>query len=69
MVPTFISMSEVRKILVTGKSINFLREVCQDMTSSPEREFMLRTFENINGKYIRYSLVKGRLHFSSPKSR
>lgn len=51
MVPSFITMSEARKILVTGKSINFLREICQDMTSSSERETMLKTFEIIDGMF------------------
>uniref|UniRef100_A0A0C9S147 Tubgcp3_0 protein n=1 Tax=Fopius arisanus TaxID=64838 RepID=A0A0C9S147_9HYME len=32
MVPSFISKSQARKILGTGKSINFLREVCKDST-------------------------------------
>ena len=32
MVPTFISKSQAKKILGTGKSINFLREVCKDFT-------------------------------------
>ncbi len=30
MIPKFISLSLVKKILVTGKSINFLRSVCDD---------------------------------------
>lgn len=30
MVPSFINRAQARKILGTGKSINFLREVCKD---------------------------------------
>lgn len=48
MVPSFITISEARKILVTGKSINFLREICQYMTSSSEISTR-RIFETING--------------------
>ncbi|KAH0553598.1 gamma-tubulin complex component 3 [Cotesia glomerata] len=33
MVPTFITKSQAKKILGTGKSINFLREVCKDSTT------------------------------------
>lgn len=57
MVPSFITMAEARKILVTGKSINFLREICQDMTSSSERETMLRTFETIDGTFKYFYLL------------
>ncbi|KAL7301860.1 hypothetical protein TKK_0005465 [Trichogramma kaykai] len=32
MVPSFISRSQAKKILCTGKSINFLREVCKDFS-------------------------------------
>lgn len=34
------------KILVTGKSINFLREVCQDKTGIQGREELKQSFEN-----------------------
>lgn len=32
MLPSFISKAQAKKILGTGKSINFLREVCKDFT-------------------------------------
>jgi len=34
MIPKFLSLSWVKKILATGKSINFLRRVCDDATSN-----------------------------------
>ncbi|XP_046746973.1 gamma-tubulin complex component 3 isoform X2 [Diprion similis] len=37
MVPTFISKAQARKILGTGKSINFLREICKDSAPLQER--------------------------------
>lgn len=49
MLPSFITMAQAKKILVTGKSINFIREICQDLSNLPGRETMQRTFENING--------------------
>ncbi|XP_060553963.1 gamma-tubulin complex component 3 homolog [Ruditapes philippinarum] len=38
MIPTFITTDQARRILLTGKSINYLRQVCQDRspTKSPE---------------------------------
>lgn len=38
MLPTFISPEMANKILVTGKSINFLREICQDKTPVDGRD-------------------------------
>lgn len=38
MVPSFISRSQAKKILCTGKSINFLREVCKDFSPLQDRE-------------------------------
>uniref|UniRef100_A0A182NG02 Gamma-tubulin complex component n=1 Tax=Anopheles dirus TaxID=7168 RepID=A0A182NG02_9DIPT len=37
MVPSFISDTLAKEILVIGKSINFLREVCKDRAPVPER--------------------------------
>ncbi|ESO86326.1 hypothetical protein LOTGIDRAFT_167139 [Lottia gigantea] len=34
MIPSCISTEQARRILLTGKSINFLRQVCQDRTST-----------------------------------
>lgn len=48
MLPIFISDEQAKKILITGKSINFIREVCQDLSNLPGRNIMQRTFENID---------------------
>ncbi|XP_053681379.1 gamma-tubulin complex component 3 [Anopheles nili] len=37
MVPSFISDTLAKQILVIGKSINFLREICKDRSPVPER--------------------------------
>ena len=39
MIPKFISLSLVKKILVTGKSINFLRRACEDVRPSIHNRF------------------------------
>ncbi|XP_014213492.1 gamma-tubulin complex component 3 [Copidosoma floridanum] len=38
MVPSFLSRTQAKKILCTGKSINFLREVCKDFSPLQDRE-------------------------------
>lgn len=48
MVPSFLSMKQARKILSTGKSINFLRQVCLDRTPLHGREAIRSTLENTN---------------------
>ncbi|XP_043466471.1 gamma-tubulin complex component 3 [Leptopilina heterotoma] len=50
MVPTFISKSQAKKILGTGKSINFLREVCKDFTPLKGRD--MEAFSEENEKYV-----------------
>lgn len=54
MLPIFISDDQAKKILVTGKSINFIREVCQDLSNMPSRNVLQRTLQNIDrkNKYI-----------------
>ncbi|XP_043288124.1 gamma-tubulin complex component 3 [Venturia canescens] len=49
MVPSFISKSQAKKILGTGKSINFLREVCKDF--SPLQGRGTENFRNNHEKY------------------
>ena len=44
--PSFISKQMARKILVAGKSINFLREVCKDKSPIKGREELKLCFEN-----------------------
>ncbi|CAL1545342.1 unnamed protein product [Lymnaea stagnalis] len=38
MIPSFITMDQASRILLTGKSINFLRQVCEDRTPTKGRE-------------------------------
>ena len=47
MIPKFMTMNQGRKILATGKSINFLKSVCQEdspipgqLIKSTERQFL-----------------------------
>lgn len=49
MVPSFISMTQARKILATGKSINFLRQVCEDHSPVNSREILRRALQNNSG--------------------
>jgi gamma-tubulin complex component 3 len=54
MVPSFISRSQAKKILGTGKSINFLREVCKDFSPLQGREadVFKESTERTGGKNI-----------------
>ena len=45
-VPSFISKHLAHNILVSGKSINFLREICEDKTPIKGREELRLAFEN-----------------------
>lgn len=45
MLPTFISMELANKVLVTGKSINFLRKVCEDKSPVKGKEDLKHCFE------------------------
>ncbi|XP_053403084.1 gamma-tubulin complex component 3-like [Mercenaria mercenaria] len=38
MIPTFITTEQAKRILLTGKSINYLRQVCQDRSPTKGRE-------------------------------
>lgn len=49
MLPIFISTDFANKILITGKSINFLREICQDKTPTREKDELKQCFQT-NGK-------------------
>lgn len=46
MIPSFISMDQAKKILATGKSINFLRQICKDNGQLPGRESLQKFFRN-----------------------
>lgn len=65
MVPTFISKAQARKILGTGKSINFLREVCKDSAPLQERrrESFKQNAEDSNGKTVLLEALSFEIHF------
>lgn len=44
MVPSFISTDQAKKILATGKNINFLRQICKDSNQLPGREALQKLF-------------------------
>lgn len=49
MVPSFITKSQAKKILATGKSINFLRQICKDNGQLPGREQLQKLFKTTTG--------------------
>ena len=54
MIPSFIKMEQAEKILLVGKSINFLRLVCQDRTKLLQDRLQMSTDNAVNedGKYL-----------------
>ncbi|CAH1117505.1 unnamed protein product [Phaedon cochleariae] len=44
MVPSFVTVGQARKVLATGKSINFLRQICKDGGTLPGRESLQKLF-------------------------
>ncbi|ENN77802.1 hypothetical protein D910_12412 [Dendroctonus ponderosae] len=44
MVPSFMSMKQAKQILASGKSINFLKQVCKDGGQLPGREALQKLF-------------------------
>ena len=65
MVPSFISKSQAKKILGTGKSINFLREVCKDF--SPLQGRYMEVFKEDHEKYNGAFYIKLYLYYSVNK--
>lgn len=63
MVPSFIPLAQAKKILATGKSINFLREICQDHTPVKGREELKHALECTSGELIA-NFSFSILHFS-----
>lgn len=45
MIPSFITMEQARKILSTGKAINFLHQVCQDNTFARDEDRRIKALE------------------------
>jgi gamma-tubulin complex component 3 len=54
MVPSFIPLAQAKKILAIGKSINFLREICQDHTPVKGREELKRALESTSGESVNF---------------
>lgn len=52
MIPSFISMAQARKILATGKSINFLRQVCEDHSPVNSREMLRQALEKSSAEAL-----------------
>lgn len=52
MVPSFITMGEAKKILATGKSINFLRQICKDSDHLPGREAFQKLFSTTTAEVL-----------------
>ena len=40
MVPSFLPLDQANKIMLTGKSINFLRQLCHDRTTIRNRDLV-----------------------------
>lgn len=56
MVPSFITNSQAKKILATGKSINFLRQICKDNGQLPGREQLQKLFKTTSGNIFSISV-------------
>lgn len=52
MVPSFITVEQAKKILATGKSINFLRQICKDGGQLPGRDSLQKLFRSTTGKFL-----------------
>ncbi|XP_055841199.1 gamma-tubulin complex component 3 [Episyrphus balteatus] len=61
MLPDFISTDMANKILITGKSINFLREICEDKSPVKGREELRQCFE-LNAENIFSKVADTKLH-------
>ncbi|KAF8778289.1 gamma-tubulin complex component 3 homolog [Argiope bruennichi] len=48
MIPSFINMDQARKILLTGKAINFLRQVCHDNTFAKDEDRRMKALEMLS---------------------
>lgn len=52
MVPSFINMEQSKRILATGKSINFLRQICKDGGKLPGREALQKLFNTTTAEAL-----------------
>lgn len=54
MIPSFITVDQANKILATGKSINFLRQICKDSEELPGRDALQKLFTTASGNSIQF---------------
>lgn len=54
MIPSFITLDQANKMLATGKSINFLRQICKDTEELPGRDSLQKLFASTTGSYFYY---------------
>ncbi|XP_072294508.1 gamma-tubulin complex component 3 [Eucyclogobius newberryi] len=59
MIPSFITMDQARKVLLIGKSINFLHQVCQDRTPPGKITPVSKTAENPTDAAVLLSDLEG----------
>lgn len=52
MIPSFINMEQAKRILATGKSINFLRQICKDGGQLPGREALHKLFNTTSAEAL-----------------
>ncbi|XP_050311014.1 gamma-tubulin complex component 3 [Anthonomus grandis grandis] len=52
MIPSFINMEQAQRILATGKSINFLRQICRDGGQLPGREALHKLFNTTSAEAL-----------------
>ncbi|XP_060528950.1 gamma-tubulin complex component 3 [Cylas formicarius] len=52
MVPSFINMEQALRILATGKSINFLRQICKDGGQLPGSEALQKLFKTTSAEAL-----------------
>ncbi|KAI4464425.1 gamma tubulin complex protein [Holotrichia oblita] len=52
MIPSFITVDQANKILATGKSINFLRQICKDSEELPGRDALQKLFTTASAEAL-----------------
>ncbi|OXB80591.1 UNVERIFIED_CONTAM: hypothetical protein H355_014934 [Colinus virginianus] len=53
MIPSFITMEQSKKVLLIGKSINFLHQVCHDQTPSTKMIAVAKSPESSKGELVK----------------
>uniref|UniRef100_A0A8B9ZW71 Gamma-tubulin complex component n=1 Tax=Anas zonorhyncha TaxID=75864 RepID=A0A8B9ZW71_9AVES len=57
MIPSFITMEQSKKVLLIGKSINFLHQVCHDQTPSTKMIAVAKSAESSKGGRVSVSYI------------